>query len=207
MTIETLIARYSLAAIFLGAGIEGETSVIAGGVLAHRELVPLWAAMAAAATGSFVADQLFFAGGRYFRDNRRVRAMSARPAFARALVTLERHPVLFVMGFRFLYGLRTISPVAIGTSSIATRTFVLLNALAAAIWAVLFTAIGYIFGHGIEELLSGFLAPDRLLPAVAIGLVVLFAVSHAMRWLHHRYALRCERTAARPANARPADAS
>ena len=207
MTIESLITEYGLAAIFLGAGIEGETCVVAGGVLAHRHLLPLWTVWLAATSGSFVADQLFFASGRYFRDHPRVQRMAAKPGFAKALVTLERHPVLFVMGFRFLYGLRTVSPIAIGTSHIRTRIFLPLNALAAAIWAVLFTAIGYIFGHGIEELLSGFLAPDRLLPAVAIGLVVLFAVSHAVRWLHHRYALRCERAAARPGSARPADAS
>ena len=196
MTIDSLIAQYGLAAIFLGAGVEGETSVIAGGVLAHRELVPLWAAMAAASAGSCVADQLFFAAGRYYRDHPRVRAISARPGFAKALVTLERHPVLFVMGFRFLYGLRTVSPIAIGTSHIRTRSFVLLNALAAAIWGVLFTGIGYGFGGGIERLLGNVLSADRLLPAAAIGLVLLFAMSRAVRWLHHRYADRCERAAA-----------
>ena len=62
MTIETLIIRYGVAAIFVGAGVEGETSVVAGGVLAHRHLIPLWAAMAAASTGSFVADQLYGLG-------------------------------------------------------------------------------------------------------------------------------------------------
>ena len=51
MAIEALIARYGLAAIFLGAGIEGETSVVAGGVLAHRHLLPLWGVWLAAASG------------------------------------------------------------------------------------------------------------------------------------------------------------
>jgi membrane protein DedA with SNARE-associated domain len=196
MAIETLIARYGLAAIFLGAGIEGETCVIAGGVLAHRNLVPLWAAVAAAAAGSFAADQLFFAGGRYFRDHRRVSAITAKPAFAKALVTLERHPVLFVMGFRFLYGLRTVSPVAIGTSHIHARTFLLLNALAATIWGALFTGIGYGFGGGIERLFGNVLSADHVIPIVAIGIVLLLGVAQIVRWAHHRYAERCERIAA-----------
>jgi len=195
MAIEALIARYGLAAIFLGAGIEGETSVVAGGVLAHRHLLPVWGVWLAAASGSLVADQLFFAAGRYFREHPRVRRMSARPAFAKALVTLERHPVLFVMGFRFLYGLRTVSPMAIGTSQIATRTFFLLNALSAAIWAALFTGIGYGFGGGIERVFGDFLASNRLLPALGVGLLLIFGVSHGVRWVHHRYADRCERAA------------
>jgi membrane protein DedA with SNARE-associated domain len=196
MTIESLIADYGAAAIFLGAGIEGETCVVAGGVLAHRHLLPLWAVWLAAASGSFVADQLFFASGRYFRDHPRVKRLAAKPGFAKALVTLERHPVLFVMGFRFLYGLRTISPIAIGTSHLRTRTFLPLNALAAAIWAALFTGIGYGFGQGIERLFGDALSAGRLLPMLAAGLVLIFVLSKAVQWLHHRYADRCERIAA-----------
>jgi len=198
MAIETLIARYGLAAIFLGAGIEGETSVIAGGVLAHRHLIPLSAAIVAASLGSCVADQLFFAAGRYFREHRRVRAMAEKPAFKKALVTFEHHPTLFVIGFRFLYGLRTVSPAAIGTSHIRTRKFVLLNALSAAIWGALFTGIGYGFGGGIERVFGG-VSVGRLIPIGVAGLVLLIGIAQLVRWSHHRYADRCEGRAARAA--------
>ena len=191
MTIEALIVRYGVAAIFMGAGVEGETSAIAGGVLAHRHLVPLWAAVAAAATGSFVADQLFFAAGRYFRDNPRVRNVESKPAFAKAIAIFERHPVLFVIGFRFLYGLRTVSPMAIGTSHVRTRTFVALNALSAAFWGILFTGTGYAFGGGIERLFGGSVSVARLLPVAAIVIVMLFAIAQTVRWVHHRYADIC----------------
>ena len=66
--------------------------MVAGGVLAHRHLIPLWAEMAAASTGSFVADQLFFAAGRYFRDNPRVRKVESKPAFAKAIAIFEHQP-------------------------------------------------------------------------------------------------------------------
>ncbi|MEG3088761.1 DedA family protein [Sphingomonas sp. PB4P5] len=144
MSIELLIARYGLAAVFLGAGIEGETMVITGGVLAHNGLLPVAGVAIAAAAGSFVADQAFFAFGRYFREHPRVKRAEARPAFAKALAAFERHPTVFVFGFRFLYGLRTVAPMAIGTTAIRTRNFAALNLLAAAVWACLFTGIGYV---------------------------------------------------------------
>ena len=53
MTIETLVAKYGLLAILLGAGVEGEAVVVTGGVLAHRGLVPLIPACICAAVGSF----------------------------------------------------------------------------------------------------------------------------------------------------------
>ena len=67
MTLELLIAKYGLLAVFLGAGIEGETMVILGGVFAHRHLMTYWEAAAAATAGSFIADQLFFFAGRHAR--------------------------------------------------------------------------------------------------------------------------------------------
>ncbi len=48
---------------------------------------------------------------------------------------LERHPTGFILAFRFLYGMRTISPVIIGLSGVPFRKFLLLNAIAAGIWA------------------------------------------------------------------------
>lgn len=154
MSIESIITQYGLAAVFLGAGIEGETAVVTGGILANQGLLLLPATMVAAAAGSFVADQLFFAGGRHYRDHPRVTRIMAKPAFARAKGLMERHPIGFIFAFRFLYGLRTVSPIAIGTTAVSTRTFMILNAAAAALWGVLFSAIGYLFGDEFIALLA-----------------------------------------------------
>jgi membrane protein DedA with SNARE-associated domain len=172
LAIEALIARYGLLAILGGAGIEGEAVVITGGILAHRGLLPFWGVAVAAAVGSCAIDQLWFLAGRYFRDRRWVRSMMERPAFARALSVLERHPTKFIFSFRFIYGLRTISPIAIGASAIPARRFVLLNMAAAAIWGPLLTWIGYAFGRAIDPLLRN---SQRAVLAV-IGVALLVAI-------------------------------
>jgi membrane protein DedA with SNARE-associated domain len=153
VAIEALLARYGLLGIFLGSGIEGEAVVITGGVLAHRGLVPLWAAMVASACGSCIVDQIWFFIGRHFRRYRWVERITGKPAFARALTFLERYPTAFIFGFRFVYGMRTISPVAIGTTSVPTARFMILNAVAAAIWGPLFTWIGFAFGKALDPLI------------------------------------------------------
>ena len=174
MTIEALIARYGLVAIFLGAGLEGETAVVTGGLIAHHGLVPVWGAGLAAIGGSFLADQLFFLAGRRFRDHPRIARARARPAFGKAMETLERHPTAFILGFRFIYGLRTVSPIAIGTSKVPTAEFVLLNAISAVVWGAAFTAIGYVFGNGFETLMARFLPHHHriLILAGAVAAVV-----------------------------------
>ncbi len=182
LSIEALFARYGLVAIFLGAGLEGETAVVTGGVLAHQGLVPLWGAMAVAVAGSFVADQLLFAGGRRFRDSAFIRRIRARPAFAKSIDLLERHPRSFIFAYRFVYGVRTVSPVAIGTSRISQRLFVGVNLIAALVWGCGFSAIGSRRGTGIAEFVDR-IGLRRLLTIAGITLaVIVFAVLAWRKW-------------------------
>jgi len=184
MTLEQIITNYGLVGLFLGAGIEGETIVLLGGTMVHQGLLPLWPAVAAAAIGSFIADQLFFLLGRRFRDHPRVQRMQQRPAFARALRTFDKHPVAFVFAFRFLYGLRTVSPIAIGTTRLRARTFLLLNAAAAVLWGLLFVGLGYWFGQAIEAAFGRIRdAAHLVLPGLAVAVVL----GMALHLVYRRY--------------------
>lgn len=153
MSLEAIVARYGVAAIFLGSGVEGEAVVITGGILAHRHLVPLWQVMVASACGSCLVDQAWFFLGRHCRRYKWIDSATRKPAFAKAREFMERHPTAFVFGFRFVYGLRTISPIAIGTTKVPAAKFMILNALAAAIWGPLFTCLGFQFGRALAPLL------------------------------------------------------
>ncbi|MGN6375465.1 MAG: DedA family protein [Sphingomonas sp.] len=186
MSIEAIIARYGVVAVFAGAGFEGETAAVAGGLLAHQGFFALPAAMVAAAAGSFVADQLFFLLGRRFRTHRWVTALHAKRAFTRAIALLEGYPRAFIFGFRFIYGIRTVSPVAIGTSGVPAQTFVVMNTIAAAVWGALFVGLGYVFGHGIETLLGRVPAKRHVMVLAIAGVVLLVACVQAIRWWRGR---------------------
>ena len=185
MSIESLVATYGLAALFAGAALEGEAAVIAGGLLAHQGLVSLPGAVAATAAGSFLADQGWFAVGRHFRDHRWVAKLRATAAFARAQEQLEKHPRSFIFLFRFLYGLRTVSPIAVGTTTIPQRQFFAINFVAAIIWAILFTGIGYLFGDAVEEFI-GRLRHDTRLWWIVGGVVAAGLVVAAIHWWRGR---------------------
>ena len=181
VTLEAILARYGLPALFLGAGLEGEKVVVAGGILARLGLVWLPGAMIATAAGSFVADQLFFLAGRRFRDHRWVRKILDKPVVARAARTFERHPTWFILGFRYVYGFRVAGPVFIGTPHVPARTFLLLNAIAAAIWGVTFTTLGYLFGHGLERLIERYEPSGRTL-AIFAGVAAVVALAGWLVW-------------------------
>jgi membrane protein DedA with SNARE-associated domain len=152
--LEGLIAKYGLLAVLVGAGIEGETVVFLGGVSAHRHLLPFWGVVVAAAAGSFVVDQIFFFLGRRANRLPLVQRLGSHAVAAKGKALLERYPTGFIIGFRFIYGMRTISPLIIGLSAVPAAKFVMLNAFAALVWGLLMSAAGYLFSNVLEALLG-----------------------------------------------------
>lgn len=147
-----MIAHYGLFAILVGAGLEGETVAMIGGMSAHRGLFALPAVWAAVLAGTMIADQGFFYAGRLLKDRPWVLKMRATRRFQKAQSLFERHPQKFVMLFRFFYGMRTVSPMLIGTSGFPPARFAILNLVAAILWSALFVGLGFVFGLGIERL-------------------------------------------------------
>jgi len=152
--LETLIATYGLAAIVVGTFVEGETIVVLAGLAAHRGYLPLHAVILAAFAGTFAGDQLYFYLGRW----RGASLLERRPGWAarveRTRRVLDRHHVAFILGFRFLYGLRTVSPFVIGMSGVSRRRFLLLNTLGGLAWSVSIVMLGYLVGESAEALLG-----------------------------------------------------
>jgi membrane protein DedA with SNARE-associated domain len=151
MSIDGLIAHYGLAAIFVVAGTEGEAAAVAGGIVAHRGIIPLWEVAIAVWSGSLLFGQILFLVARRFRDAPWIRKQTARRAYAAVVRALERRPVGYVLVYRFIFGVRTLTPLVLGASRISTARFSVLNAVAAALWAAVFTGLGYGFGKSVEQ--------------------------------------------------------
>jgi membrane protein DedA with SNARE-associated domain len=186
--IEHYIVAYGPIAIFFGAGLEGQTAVIAGGYLAHQQLMNLGVAFGCACAGSWFVDQLLFMAGRGGRTHPWVTGAMRSRGFGRALAFIERYPVRYILAFRFLFGLRMISPVAVGVSGISAGRFFVLNIFGAILWAGAFTAIGYLFGAAAERWLSQFAGLEHLITMAVIGVVLLLLLATVVRaaWMRLR---------------------
>ncbi|WP_345987885.1 DedA family protein [Sulfurimonas sp. HSL1-2] len=147
--LEALVMTYGYAMIAAGTFLEGETVLVIGGYLAHAGYLELPWVIVSAFAGSFAGDQLYFFIGRrqgtaLLEKRPRWQAKSER---VRAL--LQRRQNSVIVGFRFLYGLRTVTPFLLGASGIAPGKFMLLNAAGAALWAVAVALAGYLLGHAV----------------------------------------------------------
>jgi membrane protein DedA with SNARE-associated domain len=179
--IESLVSRYGYLAILVGTFLEGETILVLGGLAAHRGLLWLPGVIACAFVGSLASDQLFFFigrrhGARFLARRPRLQAGAAR---GRALV--ERHGTLLILSFRFLYGLRNVTPLVLGMSRVPVWRFALLNVIGAAAWAVAVAALGWFVGSAARQLLGHL---ERYELGVAAAVVALgLALWAWRRWI------------------------
>ena len=87
------------------------------------------------------------------------------------------------MSFRFMYGIRTVTPFVIGMSGFPRKVFVPLNAASAAIWATVIGCAGFAFGKVFEHALNDARRFERpvVLGIVGIGIVIWFWRSRCLR--------------------------
>jgi len=193
-TLHYLVERFGLAAVFVGCIAEGESVAILGGFFAHQGLFGNWQVLSVAFAGSFLGDAFFFLTGRYFSDSAFIRNLRQKPAFGYACRMVEAYPGPYVLLNRYVYGFRVIGGVVAGLSKIAVAKFLILNALAALVWSLLFVGIGYVCGVGAEQLIGAELAKhERLLAGLLLGVVALVAGWHASRRI--RGQIRAQETA------------
>lgn len=177
MTLDHFIDAYGYLAILIGTFLEGETVLILGGIAAKLGYLKLPWVIACAFAGTLFGDQLFFFLGRYKGQAFIEKRPTWQVRTEKVQQIMEHHRILIILGFRFLYGLRTATPFAIGMSHIPITEFVLLNMIGAGLWAAVIGMLGYAFGHGLELILGDIrhyeieIMAAVLVVGIAIGLI------------------------------------
>lgn len=154
MSLEELVANYGYIAITIGTFLEGETILVLGGFAAHRGFLELPWVIVCAFVGSVIGDQAFFYIGRRNGEGILEKRPHWRAKSEKVLAMMEKHQNLLILGFRFLYGLRSVTPFLLGASKVSRTRFFVLNVIGAAAWAIVIGSLGYTFGYAIEAALG-----------------------------------------------------
>ncbi len=146
MTFERIVSTYGYPAVVLGTALEGEIFLFAGGFEAHSGHLKLEWVMVAAFVGSLIGDLGYFLLGRLKGKSFLKRRPQWQKKVDRVSKLLDRHLTVFVIGLRFMSGVRTVTPFALGLTSISLMRFVLLDSIGAVVWSVLGSLVGYALG-------------------------------------------------------------
>ena len=182
--IEQTIAHYGgyfYLLTFAWTALEGETFVLLAGYAASHGLLNLPILMVCAWLGSFAGDQFYFLLGRRFGTRVLQRFPRWQPGVDRALRLLERYNTGFILSFRFIYGVRNFSSFAMGMSPLRWTRFLMLNFIAAGVWAAAFAGGGYVFGEALSAVLGDAAEILGLVALVIFIVIVTYLVRRQKR--------------------------
>jgi membrane protein DedA with SNARE-associated domain len=183
MPFESIISHFGYPALIVGLLLEGETVLVLGAFMAHRGYLDLPVVIAIGFFVTFASDQFFFWLGRTKGNQFLEERPAWKPNVEKAKSFLGRNTTLLFIGFRFMYGLRTVMPFVFGLSKFDPKRFALLNCLGAFLWALLFGVAGYAFGQVMEIILVDVGKYEHW---IVLGIVI----AGAGVWLYRRFANR-----------------
>lgn len=184
MDLEPLITAYGYPALAIGTLLEGGmVGMIAGG-LAHRGYLQLQWVIAIIFCCAFGADQFFFQVGK--RGGKELLAKRPRwePRVDKVRRFLVAYQVVAVLGFRFVYGMRTITPLVIGASGFDARRFLFLNLCSTFTWATVVGTTGYFYGHLLATLFED--VRHHIIASVILAAIIIWVVCLSRRWVKTR---------------------
>ena len=156
---------------FMWTFLEGETFVLFAGAAAAQNVLDIRMLIAIAWLGSYCGDQTYFYLGRRFGPGIVKKFTKMQGGIDRVGSLIKKYDIAFILGYRFLYGIRNVSSFAMGLTGLDWRKFAFWNFFAAGIWAVSFSMVGYLFGEALDTML-GSAVEHIMLSLVAIILIV-----------------------------------
>ncbi len=148
------LKEYGYIILFVWSILEGELGLVMAGIMAHTGDMNLFIAIIVGAFGGFIGDQIYFYIGRFNKAYINKSFKTQRRKFAIAHILLKKYgwPLIFVQ--RYMYGMRTVIPMAIGLTKYSARDFAIINFISALFWSALAIILSYYFGEELLNLLS-----------------------------------------------------
>ena len=164
----------------LGGGL---VALIGAGVLSFMGKMDLTLSITIAFIANFIGDGLLFYMARYHKREMMEYLSKHKRKLAFSHLLLKRRGGMIIIIKKFIYGLKTLIPLAVGLTKYDFWKFTLYNALGAFIWAIIVGGGSYLFGGAIIEgfkMVSDkpYLAPATL---VIIGGSVWFYLTQATK--------------------------
>jgi len=175
---EAYIAKYGYIGIFAGTFLEGETTVLLGGIFSRLGYMNICMVMFYAFAGTLVGDCTFFSIGRCFGRTLidRFEFIKNKVPLANRIIKHYGNFIIFII--RFLVGIRAVVLILLGCTNMKVGRFLLFSFLNSLCWSILVGLIGYLFGRVVFVFVDDIKQYETVIVPVVLGLVVLFILTY-----------------------------
>ena len=169
----TNLSTYGYIILFLYSLGGGMVAIIGAGLLSFEGNMNLTLSIIIAAIANFIGDMILVYMGRYNKS-------SVMPYFKSHKRKLALAQILFK---KYVYGLKTLIPLAIGLTKYSLIKFAIINAICSAIWAISLGLVSYYAGGFISQFASYFGDRAYIVP------IFLFALLGSI-WIYFSWATK-----------------
>lgn len=145
------LSTYGYVVLFLYSLGGGFVALIGAGVLSFMGKMDLTLSITIAFIANFIGDGLLFYMARYHKREMMEYFSKHKRKLAFSHLLLKRRGSWIIVIKKFIYGLKTLVPLAIGLTKYDFWKFSLYNAIGAFIWAIVVGGGSYLFGGAIIE--------------------------------------------------------
>jgi len=169
----TNLETYGYIGLFLYSFGGGFVALMGAGVLSYTGHMDLSTSILVAFIANFIGDMVLFYMGRYNKKDVMVYMHKHKRKLALSHILMKRHGSWVIFLQKYVYGIKTLIPLAIGITKYDLKKFAILNFIAAAIWALVIGIGSYMAGEAIKsayEIIAQrpWIAPLALLSLIAI---------------------------------------
>ncbi|MCP4406309.1 MAG: DedA family protein [Gammaproteobacteria bacterium] len=157
------LSQHGLILVFGGAALEGETVIVLAGMLTHQGVLPFTWTVYVAAMGAFMGDQVLFRLGRHYGQGTLNRFPRLAHHADRVEPWVQSRADWVAVSSRFVYGMRSVMQLMLGTYRYPAMRFLLINLFTALLWAIAGVSGGYLVGNGAEKLLGDIIRFEQFL--------------------------------------------
>jgi membrane protein DedA with SNARE-associated domain len=163
-------------ALFLYSFGGGFVGLVIAGVLSYAGDLNIFLSMIIAGTSNFIGDQFLFYMARTNKAyaNDVMKKYGRKVALAHVLMRRYGSSVVFIQ--KYIYGIKTLIPLAMGLTKYSFKKFTIYNGFAAIVWAIVVGYASYMMG---EVVLTYF--DEYKYYAVAFILAIILGVGYYFR--------------------------
>ncbi|MGP1580088.1 MAG: DedA family protein [Wolinella sp.] len=170
---ETLnsLATYGYIFLFfysLGGGFVG---LVAASVLSYAGKMDITLAIIIASVANFLGDMGLFYLARYQKNEVMRSLIKQRRKLALSHLWMRRYGDVVIFIQKYIYGIKTLIPIAIGFSKYNLWRFCFYNILASVLWGLVIGLGGYVSGELFIRLFEAIAEHPYLMPLLMLGLL------------------------------------
>ncbi|QOG11443.1 DedA family protein [Arcobacter sp. FWKO B] len=144
---EELIRDWGYIILFLYSFGGGFVALVAAGVLSFSGELNIYMTIAVAAVANFIGDQFLFYMARTNKHFAKdiMQKYGRKVAYTHLLMRKYGYVAIFIQ--KYLYGVKTLVPLAIGLTKYSFTRFAFYNVFASILWAVVIGTVSYMLGE------------------------------------------------------------